>query len=873
MGAIKEEFDQTYRDFSTDGVQSSGPHNPKKEDQRALGLLIEQGIANAALGAMVDISYGTRAELEADLLHDPDTVGLIYSDPDTSKNGLYVKSGASGSGAWGQVSALQDIVDGLAAGELSAALNIAKNSRGFVAGKVASLVWSNSLDTATPTVTLDEGLFYEENNAGTFKAKIAAVAATQLTDGQGLVVDFANGPVDGSGRYIPQLVTIASGLQTGWQTARKYVLIAKAQGRRVVFGEYRLAQEVFTEATVGAPAKALNAPVDLALYKLPEQLSLNAVTAPSHNTTFSTDGEIITAAAGVSRTYFDISDQWATPRFTPGDTIAVWFRIAAGEPAASRLTFYAADDTPIGAAIALSKMGPFRFFEGVAPANADHFRLDINNNGSAIPLVMHRPILAVRKTAGDTLIPQKSLAFDALRTAFGLPTDIADLWTDNPQMVKITGTGAAPTREAGNVIVAPAETLAGARLNGINYPAGTKLSWLIHLTAANRRLRYVAVKHRRPGGDETFQLQSLGDGWFYGVTTVTDAGGGATYVQVEFDNRSSSYFAPAGDVRCDRIVLMQGDSLPDRLPSRAAVDVDAYDADEIVITQAAGEVNVYVKGSNPAGAKYIRHRIKQFDVLADKNGAGWRWAESYEATRTGDTAFTTGMRLLNGGENWMAVREANKTDFMGGEAHGDTKLQSFTVLVDGVAIALDGATSYRARRVEFIMRSQLVEADIAPAADIPTFDCVTRFAIDRPEGAILTQRIEALRAVDIVSNYLAMLSFERHENGDTGLAQLSDKAFWAPDYVEFDVSAEGHGAPQTGSPRILLSGPSGYSAEVEILEGWVDGVSESFVQDSASYNKLYFSPTGIFDFAGPGYTFAPGEVVEMKVRYRIDTRN
>ena len=65
MGAIGDKFDEVYRDFATDGVKSSGPHNPKKAEQREIGSLIESAISNAALGALVDVAYATRAELEA----------------------------------------------------------------------------------------------------------------------------------------------------------------------------------------------------------------------------------------------------------------------------------------------------------------------------------------------------------------------------------------------------------------------------------------------------------------------------------------------------------------------------------------------------------------------------------------------------------------------------------------------------------------------------------------------------------------------------------------------------------------------------------------------------------------------------------------
>lgn len=114
MGAVEDGFNETYRDFNTDGVKASGVYNPEKSDQRALGGLIEEALAAIGLGSMVAVAYSTSAELDGDLAHDPDTVGLVYSDADPAANGLYVKSGGSGAGAWAQSAAFQTIVEGLA---------------------------------------------------------------------------------------------------------------------------------------------------------------------------------------------------------------------------------------------------------------------------------------------------------------------------------------------------------------------------------------------------------------------------------------------------------------------------------------------------------------------------------------------------------------------------------------------------------------------------------------------------------------------------------------------------------------------------------------------------------------------------------------
>lgn len=54
-------------------------------------------------GSGATIYRQTRAILYADLDHDADTPALVYGDSDKSYRGVYVKSGASGAGAWSQV--------------------------------------------------------------------------------------------------------------------------------------------------------------------------------------------------------------------------------------------------------------------------------------------------------------------------------------------------------------------------------------------------------------------------------------------------------------------------------------------------------------------------------------------------------------------------------------------------------------------------------------------------------------------------------------------------------------------------------------------------------------------------------------------------
>lgn len=95
---------EIWRDYETDGVPSSGTHKPVKRDAKLWGLMLESMLAQLGLG------YATKAALDADLLHSANTLAMVYNDATAANNGVYVKSGASGSGAWSRVGDLPDTV-------------------------------------------------------------------------------------------------------------------------------------------------------------------------------------------------------------------------------------------------------------------------------------------------------------------------------------------------------------------------------------------------------------------------------------------------------------------------------------------------------------------------------------------------------------------------------------------------------------------------------------------------------------------------------------------------------------------------------------------------------------------------------------------
>lgn len=122
------------------------PPDPNHEPSREglLAALTEsrseylEGIGNSAIAGMTDVAYATKAEIDADLDHAENSVGLVYADATDANNDLYVKVGASGAGSWTLTTILHDLIGGLLADTLTD-LADAVAEVGLVESRVADL--------------------------------------------------------------------------------------------------------------------------------------------------------------------------------------------------------------------------------------------------------------------------------------------------------------------------------------------------------------------------------------------------------------------------------------------------------------------------------------------------------------------------------------------------------------------------------------------------------------------------------------------------------------------------------------------------------------------------------------------------------------
>lgn len=97
MGQITDNAKAVYSAGPT-----SNPDSPNKTEIVGLFGVVEGAVSSLVDGMVIGgaVVYSTRAALYADLAHLAGKIGVVYNDGTAAYNGVYVKSGGSGSGSW-----------------------------------------------------------------------------------------------------------------------------------------------------------------------------------------------------------------------------------------------------------------------------------------------------------------------------------------------------------------------------------------------------------------------------------------------------------------------------------------------------------------------------------------------------------------------------------------------------------------------------------------------------------------------------------------------------------------------------------------------------------------------------------------------------
>lgn len=179
MGSIKDKFEEVYRDYSTAGVRSSGLHEPSKAEIRDIAPLIESAIATLGLTGSIDVTFATKAELDADLAHGEGTVAVVYADPNADLNDLYIKLGGAAAGNWslmGDSGVFHDVIEAIAEPIITAASDRSSAAAQQAAEKLSAL--SEAVYTS---------LLQRPSNAsfaaGAFRSWITGTAGDRFVEG------------------------------------------------------------------------------------------------------------------------------------------------------------------------------------------------------------------------------------------------------------------------------------------------------------------------------------------------------------------------------------------------------------------------------------------------------------------------------------------------------------------------------------------------------------------------------------------------------------------------------------------------------------------------------------------------------------------
>ncbi|MDT6941952.1 hypothetical protein RI570_21470 [Brucella pseudogrignonensis] len=313
------------------------------------------------------------------------------------------------------------------------------------------------------------------------------------------------------------------------------------------------------------------------------------------------------------------------------------------------------------------------------------------------------------------------------------------------------------------------------------------------------------------------------------------------------------------------------------LAEQAAVlywrQVPKYPQDQILVRRlsSGGQgdlLYVSMKSSNSNSDQYINYRMQRL-LSVSKQSDVWRLSGVYIAPRVSPLSIPIGaaLQVLEAqSEVEFAVKQAGKPDFMGGLAHGYEKQFSTFMLVDGKMANMTpgGDTTIAAKQVEVVSKSTIYEYGSDPLKPVGIVS--KRWKFEYPWVEISTH-VTWSADLDVDACYLAMLPVKRLAND--GVTQVTDTAIRSPEWVLEDVSTAGFEQVITQADRYRIWGGTGYSAEVEMLEGWDQLNRKSYISNSPGYNKIYFDRYGNVG-AGTVTPVQSGDTMTCRWRFRLD---
>lgn len=152
---------EVWRKYAIQTVPSSGPNQPAKAEIMAWGTLMEDLRAGGG-----SLAYASRALLLADLAHAANVTASVYADATPAYNGVYKKSGSSGSGTWTRITDLPgDVIRLTVTGGTGNAIVATATEMPSVPGDKLYLLTPSAANTGPATIAVNGGAAATIKNA------------------------------------------------------------------------------------------------------------------------------------------------------------------------------------------------------------------------------------------------------------------------------------------------------------------------------------------------------------------------------------------------------------------------------------------------------------------------------------------------------------------------------------------------------------------------------------------------------------------------------------------------------------------------------------------------------------------------------------
>lgn len=186
MSAITAAANLTYRDYVIPGDPGSGDHVPVKSEIRAVFAIIDTALGSLGVNGAISVNAATLVLLEANLAFDADTLAVVYNDPVSANNGIYVKTGASGFGTWDLTdlalpSTFADDIAAVLAQLETLAAAVAASAASQAAAETAAGEATASADSAEAASTASQG-FRDDAQTAALEADAARIASEEARD-------------------------------------------------------------------------------------------------------------------------------------------------------------------------------------------------------------------------------------------------------------------------------------------------------------------------------------------------------------------------------------------------------------------------------------------------------------------------------------------------------------------------------------------------------------------------------------------------------------------------------------------------------------------------------------------------------------------